>query len=60
MKVSATSIEISMRIKIFLCYFFVFFLILLNLTKFMRHLFPIGLLIALMDLVNISMISMAL
>ncbi len=49
-----------MRIKIFLCYFFVFFLILLDRTKFMRHLSLIRLLIAPMDLINISLILIAL
>ncbi len=54
------NIEISMRIKIFLCYFFVFFLILLDRTKFMRHLSLIQLLVAPMDLIDISLISIVL
>ncbi len=33
------NIEISMIIKIFLCFFFVFFLIFLSHARFMRH-FP--------------------
>ncbi|PIT68091.1 hypothetical protein CER18_08300 [Bartonella tribocorum] len=53
------NIEISMRIKIFLCFFFVFFLIFLRLSKiheghprFMRRFFPVWLLLAPMAVVQ--------